>query len=249
MAVTVGSARSSFGNTKAGDQNNGLEVSRQNFYVHKLGWYVIRCKDAAKRKLIADAMDKACDNNNIGYSQGTRNTLYNNIKNAGFDPSKTTKAVNTDCSALVRVCVNYAGIKVGDFITSSEKKVLMATGEFECLTSDKYCKQSIYLMRGDILVSRQKGHTVVVLSDGAKAEYSSDSTTSITDPTPDTITSTNTITVTGSSVNLRYGCGTDYDIAEVTKKGDELEKVDIKDGWTPVVKDGKILWIYSKYVE
>ena len=77
--------------------------------------------------------------------------------------------MNTDCSALVRVCVNFAGITAGDFITSSEASVLMATGAFEKFTDDAHCKSSDHLLRGDILVTRTKGHTVVVLSNGAKA--------------------------------------------------------------------------------
>ncbi len=235
MAVTIGSARSSFGNTKAGDQNGGKEVSKQTFYVHSLGWFVLRCKDAKKRALIAEAMDKACENDNIGYSQGTRNTLWDNVKNKGYDPSKTTKAVNTDCSALVRVCCAYAGIVVKDFITSTEKTRLMATGEFECLTTDKYCKQSDYLMKGDILCSRKKGHTVVVLSDGEKAEKTSDKPV-------------DGYTVTGNSVNLRKGPGTNFKSIDIVNKGDILEKVDIND-WTPVMGNDEVLWIYSKYVK
>ena len=169
MAVLIGSARSSYGNTSPGDQHSGLEVSTQNWYLHSKGWYVLRAKDAAAREKIAEAMERACANNNIGYSQPTRNTLYANIKPYGFDPAKTTKKVNTDCSALVRVCVNYAGITVGDFITSNEASVLMATGSFNKYTDDAHCKSSDHLLRGDILVTRTKGHTVVVLSNGAKA--------------------------------------------------------------------------------
>ena len=240
MAVTIGSARSSFGNTKAGDQSGGKEVSKQQFYVHSLGWFVLRCKDATKRALIAEAMDKACENDNIGYSQGTRNTLWDNVKDKGYDPSKTTKAVNTDCSALVRVCCAYAGIVVKDFITSTEKDRLMATGEFEYLTADKYCKQSDYLMKGDILCSRKKGHTVVVLTDGRKAEYPA------IEPTPST--ETDSYTVTGDSVNVRYGPGTSYSISKTVNKGDTLEKVDA-DGWTPVKVNGQVLWISSKYIK
>lgn len=113
--VMVGSARSSFGNTKPGDQNGGREVSREKYYLHSKGWYVIRAKDPAAREKIAVAMEHACDNDDIGYSQPTRNTLYNDVKPYGFDPACTTKKVNTDCSALVRVCVHFAGIPVGDF--------------------------------------------------------------------------------------------------------------------------------------
>ena len=169
MAVLVGSARSSYGNTNPGDQNGGREVSTEKYYVHSKGWVVLRAKDAVAREKIAVAMEHACANNNIGYSQPTRNTLYTNIKPYGFDPAKTTKKVNTDCSALVRVCVNFAGITIGDFITSSEVSVLMATGSFDKLTDDAHCKSSDHLLRGDILVTRTKGHTVVVLSNGAKA--------------------------------------------------------------------------------
>ena len=57
---------------------------------------------------------------------------------------------------------------VGDFNTESEVRVLMATGEFVELTGSKYTSQSDYLGVGDILVTRQKGHTVVVLSNGPK---------------------------------------------------------------------------------
>ena len=169
MSVLIGSARSSYGNTAPGDQHSGLEVSTQKWYLHAKGWYVLRAKDPEKREKIAVAMERACANNNIGYSQPTRNTLYSDVKPYGFDPAKTTKKVNTDCSALVRVCVHFAGIPVGDFITSNEASKLMGTGKFEKFTDDAHCKKSDYLMHGDILVTRTKGHTAVVLNDGAKA--------------------------------------------------------------------------------
>ena len=169
MAVKIGSARSSYGNTAPGDQNNGKEISTENWYLHSKGWIVLRAIDPAQRELIAVAMERACANNDIGYSQSTRNTLYDNVKSCGFDPARTSKKVNTDCSALVRVCVNFAGIKAGNFITSSEVHVLMATGAFLQFTDDAHCKSSARLLRGDLLVTRSKGHTVAVLSDGAKA--------------------------------------------------------------------------------
>ena len=142
MAVKIGSARSSYGNTAPGDQNGGKEVSTENWYLHSKGWTVLRAIDPAQREQIALAMERACDNNDIGYSQPTRNTLYENVKSCGFDPARTSNKVNTDCSALVRVCVNFAGIKAGNFITSSEVRVLMATGAFMQFTDDAHCKQS-----------------------------------------------------------------------------------------------------------
>lgn len=169
MAVKIGSARSSYGNTTPGDQNGGREVSTENWYLHSKGWVVLRAKNPEARERIAVAMERACANDDIGYDQSTRLTLFNNVKPYGFDPSLTTKKVNTDCSALVRVCVHYAGITVDNFITSNEVSKLMATGAFEKFTDDAHCKSSDHLLRGDILDTRTKGHTVVVLSNGAKA--------------------------------------------------------------------------------
>lgn len=169
MVVLIGSARSSYGNTSPGDQNGGREVSTENWYLHSKGWVLLRAKEPEAREKIAVAMERACANDDIGYDQSTRLTLFNNVKASGFDPAKTTKKVNTDCSALVRVCVHYAGIEVDNFITSNEVSKLMATGAFEKFTDDAHCKSSEHLLRGDILDTRTKGHTVVVLSDGAKS--------------------------------------------------------------------------------
>lgn len=178
MAVMIGSARinekNSLLNGKAGDQT-GKEVGTQTWYKHSKGWVVIRAKDPNVRKKIAYAMKAACDNNNIGYGQdagsgnNSRLGLFNAVKSKGYDPAKCNVAVNTDCSETVRVCVHYAGITCGDFNTSGEKSVLQNTGKFEVLTASKYTDSSDYLLAGDILVTKTKGHTVVVLSDGAKA--------------------------------------------------------------------------------
>ena len=173
MAVKIGHAsidengRANSGN--AGDPP-GKEVCIRNWYLNSKGWVVLRCKDAAKREKIAEAMEKACKNDNIGYDQYQRDTLFNNVKDSGFDPSKTTKKVETDCSALVRVCIAYAygSDKAGNIRTINEPATLVKTGLFTKYTSDKYCKSSDYLLRGDILCTPVSGHTVVVLTNGAK---------------------------------------------------------------------------------
>lgn len=176
MAVLVGSARSSYGNTAAGDQHNGQEVSTQNWYLHGKGWRTFICVLPGAGELIAEAMRKACSNDYIGYSQGSRNTLYNDVKDKGFDPSKTSRKVNTDCSALVRVCIRYAFHKLGiscnipDFITSSEANVLLKSGYFKELKGDKYNKKADYLPAGAIQVTKTKGHTIVVITSGSKVE-------------------------------------------------------------------------------
>ena len=171
--VKIGSARidergKSSGGV-AGD-NNGVEVSFQNWYLHNKGWVVIRAKFDEDRMKIAYAMRAACNNNNIGYDQSNRSGLYNAVKNLGWDPAKCTIKTECDCSALVRVCVAYAlGKSIPDFNTASEVSVLKGTGEFEILTDAKYVNSQDYLLEGDILVTKTKGHTIVALNNGDKA--------------------------------------------------------------------------------
>ena len=171
MAVIIGSARIDENGRatggKAGNQT-GKEISTQNWYKNSKGWRVFRAKDPEKRTKIAMAMRAACENPQIGYDQNERNTLYNNVKEFGFDPAKTTKAVETDCSALVRVCCAYAGILLPNFYTGDQPKTLLDSGAFDEMVGAKYTDQSTYLMAGDVLVTKTKGHTVVVLTDGPK---------------------------------------------------------------------------------
>ena len=240
MAVLIGSARSSYGNTTPGDQNGGREVSTENWYLHSKGWVVLRALDPEAREKIAVAMERACANDDIGYDQSTRNTLYNNVKPYGFDPACTTKKVNTDCSALSRVCVNFAGVTVGDYITSSEAATLMGTGAFEKFIDDAHCKSSDRLLRGDILVTKTKGHTVIVLSDGAKAAEERQSA-------PVEPAAEGDLLVASGAWNLRRGPGTQYGVVKTVHGGGRLEKVEPKD-WIPVNVGGDVLWISPKAI-
>lgn len=183
MAVKIGSARIDENghayNGKAGDQT-GREVSTQSWYLHSKGWRVFRAKDPAKAEKIAKCMQAACDNKHIGYDQWQRNSLYNEAAKYNYDVSKVTKDVETDCSALVRVCCAFAGIMglPADFRTGNMPSNLLKTGAFVELTDSKYTKQDSYLKRGDILVTKTNGHTVVALSNGSKA--ASDTTSTVT---------------------------------------------------------------------
>lgn len=173
--VYVGSARidergKAYGG-KSGDQT-GKEVSKQKFYVHKKGWRVFRAINREQALKIAADMEAACGNSHIGYDQWQRNTLYKVAEPLGFDCGRVRTDCETDCSALVRVCCAYAGIMglPSDFRTGNMPKNLLATGAFIELKGAKYTDQSAYLGKGDILVTRTNGHTVVVLDDGAKYE-------------------------------------------------------------------------------
>ena len=162
MAVIIGSARhdehgNCYSGGKAGDQT-GQEVSTQNFYNHSKGWNVLRAKDNKVAEKLAEAMQIACGNKNIGYDQSER---YGVIKH-GINTKVKTEC---DCSSLVRACIIYAsGRDVGDFNTYSERYAILKSGLFEDVGS---YKQGDTLYNGDILVTRTKGHTAIVVS-GAK---------------------------------------------------------------------------------
>ena len=231
MSVKIGHASISENGTITGNagDNNGKEVFTRDWYLHSKGWIVLRCKDAEKREKIAEAMEKACKNDDIGYDQNQRDTLFNNVKTKGFDPSKTTKKVETDCSALVRVCIAYAfGTDVaGNIRTVTEPTMLTNTGYFTKYTGDKYCKSSDYLLRGDILCTPVSGHTVVVLSDGVKVTNSESTTKPATnsnkvDPAKSFDKSLSKSYTTTSALNLRSGAGTGKTILTVIPKGDKV---------------------------
>lgn len=169
MATIIGSARiderGKASGGKAGDQKQKSvpdtkgEVSMQNFYVSSKGWYILRAKNPDIASNIALAMTIACNNPNIGYNQARRLDI---IK-AG---THATQPTSCDCSSLVRQCVRESGIEVGNFTTANEANVLVGTGQFEKLTYTN--GTPIYL--GDILVTKTKGHTVVVTSGATRAE-------------------------------------------------------------------------------
>lgn len=172
MSVKIGSARiDENGNAKggkAGDQT-GKEVSTQNWYKHAKSWRVFRAKNPAVAEKIAQDMQWACDNKHIGYDQSQRLSLYDVAKPLGFNCKLVKTNCETDCSALVRVCCAYAGVMLPNFRTPTEPAALLDSGAFEELKGSKYTDTDKYLKRGDILVTRSQGHTVVVLSNGSKA--------------------------------------------------------------------------------
>lgn len=170
--IYVGSARISEngnagwdGKAKAGDQT-GSELSQQKFYVSSKGWYIIRPRSVDHANRMAQLMIQACANNHIGYDQSQRDTLINEIKSKGYQNiSQVTKDVETDCSALVRVCVLLAtNTDVGNIRTVSMPSTFAKfTNLFE--PKVKYVSQAkTPIYNGDILVTCTSGHTVIVTS-------------------------------------------------------------------------------------
>lgn len=238
MSVMIGSARiDESGNArggKAGDQT-GKEVSTQKWYKHSKGWRVFRCKNSARAEKIANDMQYACNNPHIGYDQNERITLYNIAKECNFDCSKVTKNCETDCSALVRVCCAYAGITLSNFTTSNEGKVLIASGYFDELTDPKYTNSPDYLKRGDILVTRLKGHTVIVLSNGTKV--------------PDKSYTGDNVRVTGNTVWIRKNPDKLSIAVGLAHNGDTFPYLGSIDTWYKILFENGEYYITKKYTE
>lgn len=163
MSLIVGSARidenGKISGGKPGDQT-GNEVSTQPYYVHSKRWICMRAKSVPVANAIAKAMLQACENDNIGYCQGHRTTVIEQLRKSG-SLAKISAKTEADCSSLVRACCIQAGFDPGNFNTSTEVSALKATGQFmEPITVTSGTK----LYNGDILVTKTKGHTVAVVS-------------------------------------------------------------------------------------
>lgn len=156
------------GRAKAGDQTKA-EVYTRSWY--NGNWdFVLRCKDSAKAEKMARACEAACANDCIGYDQSQRNTLNTQAKLVGYDLARIKTDCECDCSSLMTVCAQAAGIAVPYSAgnaprTATMKKDFTATGMFEVLTDIFYRNTDAYLKRGDILV-RAGHHTAMVLQDG-----------------------------------------------------------------------------------
>jgi peptidoglycan hydrolase-like protein with peptidoglycan-binding domain len=164
MGIIIGSARcdenGKCSGGMVGDQT-GKEVSTQNFYVSSKGWYILRPKNIAHANAIASKMSQACNNDNIGYDQNNRLGI---IK---YGTNTTTKT-ECDCSSLVRQCIKEAtGKDVGNFTTANEATILENSGLF--IEKIAYTS-STPIYNGDILITKTKGHTAVVVSGNPRVD-------------------------------------------------------------------------------
>lgn len=176
--VMIGAAskdeRGQYRGGQAGDQT-GKEVYINNWY-NQYWNVVLRPKTNSLAERIASQCEAGCNNNNIGYSQTARNTIYIEALKVGLDLSKITTPCNCDCSSFVGTICACAGLPGNAFyvdgnmpVTSNLKQRCLSTDQFLVLTGDKYTRKKDYLKRGDILLNESQ-HVVIVLSNGANVE-------------------------------------------------------------------------------
>lgn len=174
MGIRIGHASISENggvNGVKGDQT-GKEVCIREWYSKPWDYMAIH-PDAGVREKHAAAVEAACKNDNIGYSQygsDNRNTLYKLAKAVNFDLHKVGKC-NCDCSSLQNVAAvaSGSGATYGSngWTTGTMKAALQALG-YKIITAAEYLTSSAYCVRGAIYV-KARSHTVCGLDNGAKA--------------------------------------------------------------------------------
>lgn len=109
--------------------------------------------------MLAAAMNEACANQHIGYCQDHRTGAINLLSK--YDSlSAIVENTETDCSELVRACILQAtGQRLNDFTTATERTILLNSGLFESIMYTS----GTPLYTGDIMVTKVKGHTVIVV--------------------------------------------------------------------------------------
>lgn len=252
MAVKIGHA-SADENGKAyggkdGDQTK-REVRLDEWY--EKGWnYVLRPKSKELAEKSAQACEAACNNNNVGYNQHRRNTLYACALEVGFDLSKIKKPCSCDCSSLMHVCAIAGGARLSygsnGLTTTTMVKMFVASGNYEKMSATKYTTSDKYLQRGDILV-KEGSHTLMILEDGDAVKKTT-ATSSSSNTTKDKkeyaknkSDKYNKSYTTTSDLNLRAGAGTNKDKVTVIPKGG---KVRCYGYYTNV---GNTAWLYVVY--
>ena len=171
MSITIGSARiderGKISGGQPGDQSQLFddndtsgEVSMQPFYNHKKGWDILRANNIEMAKRLAEAMKRACNNKNLGYDQSKRLDVI-------MSSTSAKTPAGCDCSSLVRECVIEAtGKDPGNFNTATEKKALIKTGLFTEVKNINFED----LRPGDVLVTKTKGHTAIVVSNSKEID-------------------------------------------------------------------------------
>ena len=91
-----------------GDQT-GQEVKTRPYYDFGQQFYT-RFVSKSRRKKVASIAKKLASNNNIGYGQPNRKSLFDECNRIGWDASRINeiRKCNCDCSLLVVCAINFA---------------------------------------------------------------------------------------------------------------------------------------------
>ena len=179
---------SNCGHDENGGYAGGISGDQTGTEWELCAWYsrpwncVLRHPNAVVREKLAELAEKAAKNNKIGYDQYQRNTYWQYLQRAGYDPSKITNYCETDCSAGVIANTKAVGYlldldklkSVNATYTGNMRSGFAAAG-FIVLTDSKYLTSPDYLLPGDILLNDQH-HTATNITKGSKVADSNATT-------------------------------------------------------------------------
>lgn len=152
-------------NGSAGDQT-GKEVCIRSYY--NKGWkYLLRYPDPKVAEKMAAACESICRNDCVGYDQNQRNTLNRELKKIGYKYEQLTVPCETDCSALMTVCAQCAGIDIFYSNGNAPHTRTMVSAFTDAGFDVKVPPfNQADFRRGDVLVV-PGSHTVMVLDNGS----------------------------------------------------------------------------------
>ena len=236
MSTIIGSARhdenGKYTSGKAGDQLQKKtddfvgEVSMQYLksFVGSRKWYILRAKSDEHAHMLSEAMKTACNNVNIGYDQSNRLE----IMTYGVD---SKKAIECDCSSLVRACIKKAvGLSVANFTTANEKTVLVATKMFDSIEYTTGTK----VYEGDIFVTQSKGHTGICIEGIQRYKatvnfiYDNIDYSRVFDPTYYAESNPDVVNALGDNVNMLFNHFMNYGINEKSRVGKTIKTFNVE---------------------
>lgn len=281
MSILIGHA-SIDENSKASGGQAGDQTGKEVYigYWYSGNWNVVlRPISSTVAEKMATACETLCKGNLVGYDQGQRNTLWDELEKVGWDAKKLKTKCETDCSAFMTACARVAGLNIprvflgnGQYnapVTWTMRNAFSSTGAFQVLTDSKYMTSDKYLKRGDILV-RESGHTAMALQNGSQANATTPVQNTNTINTANTIaTAKPTTTATSikevkasepayhrdTSLTGRYKC-TASDFLSVRdgagKSKTELAQIkpgEIVNTWGYYNTVGNVKWLYVAFTQ
>lgn len=159
--------RNQYHGGQAGDQYPYKEYALIPWYNRP--WTVVlrHPKKEVAMKIAQFAIDAAL-NNNIGYDQYQRNTMWRRLCEVGYEPAKIKTPCEADCTASTTAIVKSVGmiLKIDVLAEieldtySGNMKARFVKAGFKVLTASKYLTGYQYLQPGDILL--YEGHHAAI---------------------------------------------------------------------------------------
>lgn len=242
---------------KAGDQT-GHEAELKAWY-NRPWTVVLRYPDQAVALKIAQNSIAMCLNPKVGYDQDQRNTYWQELKKAGYDPSKITVACEEDCTAGVSANVKAAGHDFGikaledlPLCSSRNMRQEFVKAGFIAITAKKYLTTPNELLPGDILLY-ENHHAACNITVGSAVKddwFPEDYATQHKPVEPEPEIEGPKVKITGNSVFVRKGPSTDYGTLGVVHAGDVLRYFGYDwpaNSWHLVEYEGQTGWVSGKY--